>query len=69
MKPLSIQPRAEVLPALYGRPVPPVQNAARTGARLTFEQRATRTTRFPVEQSLARIPEPSRIGRYLDIEV
>lgn len=76
MKRLSLHDRVEVLPALYGRagrsgaqPVTPVEPAARTGARLTFDQRASRSRRFPLEQSLARAPEPPRLGRFLDIEV
>lgn len=69
MKRLSLQPRAEILPALQGRPVLPVVRTGRTEVRLTFDHRTTRSSRFPLEQSLARIPEPSRLGRYLDIEV
>lgn len=77
MKRLSLHDRVEVLPALYGRagrptrtpPVTPVEPVTRTGARLTFDQRASRPSRFPLEQALARIPEPSRLGRFLDIEV
>lgn len=69
MNRLRLPPRAEVLPALQGRAVEPARKAARTRARLTFDQRASRSSRFPLEQSLARIPEPPRLGRYLDIEV
>jgi hypothetical protein len=77
VKRLSLHDRVEVLPALYGRtaraahtrPVTPVEPAARTGARLTFEQRNSRPQRFPLEQSLAGAPEPPRLGRFLDIEV
>ena len=73
MKRLSLHHRVEVLPALHGRALPPVYKpsdaGAETGGRLTFDQRATRPGRFPLEQSLARSPEPPRLGRFLDIEV
>ena len=76
MKRLSLHDRVEVLPALYGRagqttrtqPVTAVEPGGRTGARLTFDQRASRARRFPLEQSLASAPEPPRLGRFLDIE-
>lgn len=76
MKRLSLHDRVEVLPALYGRTgqsarpqtVTPVEKAARAGARLTFDQRASRARRFPLEESLAGNSEPPRLGRYLDIE-
>lgn len=57
--------RVTVLPPLHGRSAP----AGERGARLSFEQRATRASRFPLEQALARIPEPPRLGRFLDVEV
>jgi hypothetical protein len=69
VKRLSLQHRAEVLPALHGRPVPPVQHVAGTGVTLTFDHRTTRPRRFPVEQSLVRIPGAPRLGRFIDIEV
>lgn len=69
MKRLSLPQRTEVLPALHGRAVPPVKKPPGVEVRLTFDQRTTRSQRFPLEQSLARIPEPSRLGRHLDIEV
>lgn len=68
MKGPKLPERIEVLPALTGRPVSSAQPVT-TGARLAFDQRATRVRRFPLEQSLARIPEPPRLGRFLDIEV
>lgn len=69
MKRLTLQPGTDVVPALHGRAVAPVDRAPRVAPRLKFDQRATRASRFPLEQSLARIPEPPRLGRYLDIEV
>lgn len=69
MKQITLEKRTEVLPALHGRAVQPVSRSEGAGARLTFAERTTRSRRFPLEQSLARIPEPSRLGRLLDIEV
>lgn len=69
MKRLSLLQRTEVLPALHGRAAAPVQKPAGVEVRLKFAQRTTRCNRFPLEQSLASAPEPSRLGRLLDIEV
>ncbi len=70
MKSLSLYARAEVVPALQVRPAtPPEPAAGRTGPRLRFDTRVTRSSRFPVEQALARGPEPSGLGLILDIEV
>ena len=69
MKRLSLHEGVEVLPALYGRHGT-AQTATRgPEARFRFDNRTTRSQRFPVEQSLARPAEPSRLGRFLDIEV
>lgn len=59
----------EVLPALQRRRDPAPATAAAAADRLRFDARTTRSRRFPVEQSLARLPEPARLGRFLDIEV
>lgn len=69
MKRLSLHNRVEVLPALHGRRAEPPAEAAAPRAKLTFDQRTTRTRRFPVEQSLAGTAEPPWLGRFLDIEV
>ncbi|MEQ8861359.1 MAG: hypothetical protein RIC56_22155 [Pseudomonadales bacterium] len=69
MKRLSLYNRAEVLPALHRRSVTPAARARRSEAKVTFDQRVTRTSRFPVEQSIARSPESPWLGRFLDIEV
>ncbi len=69
MKSLSLYARAEVVPALQVRPATPGPAAGRTGPRLRFDSRVTRSSRFPVEQALARGPEPSGLGLILDIEV
>jgi hypothetical protein len=69
VKRLTLDNRVEVLPALRGRRVEPVARSRQPGAKLTFDQRATRTRRFPVETSLAGGPEPPWLGRFLDIEV
>lgn len=70
MKRLEREDRAEVLPAL----APQARSVSAAGpaagrATLRFETRVTRTRQFPVEQSLARMPEGSSLGRFLDVEV
>lgn len=74
MKRLTLNDRAEVLPALHGRRVEPTpalrpQAGRQREPKLRFDHRVTRATRFPVEQSLARQPESPWLGRHLDIEV
>jgi len=70
VKRLTLQNRTEILPALHRRSVSPVKQMAGAEAQLHFEQRTTRSRRFPVEESLARsTPEPSWRGHFLDIEV
>lgn len=69
MKRLSLLDRTEVVPALQRRSVRPATAVRRPEPRLTFDQRVTRASRFPVEESLARSPESPWRGRFLDVEV
>ncbi|MAT83464.1 MAG: hypothetical protein CMD39_04170 [Gammaproteobacteria bacterium] len=70
MKRLTLDNRTEVLPALHRRSVTPVAGAVRPEPRVTFDQRATRLVRYPVEESLARSrPLGPWRGQFLDIEV
>lgn len=70
MKRLTLHNRTEILPALQRRSVTPVRQIARAEPELRFQQRTTRSRRFPVEESLARsTPEPPWRGHFLDIEV
>jgi len=59
------EPRIEVLPALQlGRPA---RSQPRPEPR--FTHRLSRARRYPVEQNLATLPGPARLGRHLDIQV
>jgi hypothetical protein len=66
---LILHNRTEVLPALHSRSIAPAQAVQRPAAKLTYQQRTTRTRRFPVEQSLDNAPPSAWLGRYLDVEV
>lgn len=69
MNRLTLHNRTEVLPALHARSVAPAPSAQRLGAKVTYQQRTTRSRRFPVEQSLDNAPPSTWLGRYLDVEV
>lgn len=71
------EPRIEVLPALQhpgparGAALPAAAVAAPGPKRpeLRFSRRISRVQRYPVEQRLATLPGPSRLGQHLDITV